>query len=68
MEAEFNTKSNYWIEFRVSGQALRSAVFSFREGRVVRLLENEKIRKAAPITPEKLVLQVAADEDGPSGE
>lgn len=66
-EAEFNTKSNYWIEFIMSGQALRSAVFSFREGRVVRLLENEKIRKAAPITPEKLVLQVAADEDGPSG-
>ncbi|MFT4257593.1 MAG: hypothetical protein QM599_11625 [Pseudoxanthomonas sp.] len=66
-EMDFYRQSNYWVETRGSEQTFICSVFSFREGQVVRLLGHEHILNAAPITPRKLLLQIAADKDKPCG-
>lgn len=64
-ETDFNSQIHYWIEIKLSQNITSCNVFSFREGSVIRLLESELILEAVPVTPQKLLLQVAADKDNP---
>ncbi|MCW0394533.1 hypothetical protein NB696_000275 [Xanthomonas sacchari] len=64
-ETDFNRQIDYWTEIQFSGEFITNSIFSFRNGNLVRLLEDELILYAAPITPQRLLLQVAKDKDNP---
>ncbi|WP_295935320.1 hypothetical protein, partial [uncultured Xanthomonas sp.] len=64
-ETDFNRQIDYWIEIHFSGKFITNSIFSLRNGNLVRLLEDELILHAVPITPQRLLLQVAKDKDNP---
>ncbi|MFT3947788.1 MAG: hypothetical protein QM763_12535 [Agriterribacter sp.] len=66
-ELDFSKQISYWIEIKYSEQITTCSVFSFRDGNVIRLLENKPIVKATPITPQKILLQIAENRDNLSG-
>jgi hypothetical protein len=61
----FNSKINYWVETKFSGSGASAKIFSYQNAQLVRLMENDLILNAAPLSPVKLLLQIAVDKSAP---
>ena len=68
-ETDFNRQLAYWIEAKLSYAVPKPqqaySIYSYKNNRLVRLLDNALILKAAPVSPQKIVVQLATDKDRP---
>lgn len=65
LDKAFNNKINYWIQTEFSGKGAFATIFSYKNGQLIRLLEHNLILNAAPLSPVKLLLQIAIDKSTP---
>lgn len=68
LNTELNLRISYWIQIKYGSeiQPITAAVFTFKNNQVVQLLREELLLSAMVLSPERLLLQIAADKSVPS--
>lgn len=68
LDTELNLRINYWIEIKYTSSEslpMTATVFTFKNNQVVQLLREELLLNAIVLSPERLLLQIAADKSAP---